>query len=345
MTYLGFHLVFLLPPLLLLAPAVPRAVSRFGRRAAWTLPAISLIALVYTTPWDNYLVYSGVWWYGSDRVLGTIGYVPVEEYMFFVLQPLLAGAWTYWLLLGRDRRGQRRAVSGQTLHAGGPAGAAGTLGGARTSPAALPLASLDGLGDARNTGTGIYLLLTAAGALALTYPSGRYLGLVLAWAAPVLAGQWFFVASRVMRAPGLFAAAVAAPTLYLWIADRIAIGAGVWTISPAATTGVHLLGLPMEEAVFFLVTNLLVVQGVFLFLGPAMDAAQADRGAAVPVTDASAEDGVVSGVPGAARAPGGGGISTAPGASGAAGVPAPGRGRHAAAARTVQPTRSNGARP
>jgi len=31
-----------------------------------------LLALVYTTPWDNYLIWRDVWHYGTDRVVGTI---------------------------------------------------------------------------------------------------------------------------------------------------------------------------------------------------------------------------------------------------------------------------------
>jgi lycopene cyclase domain-containing protein len=56
------------------------------------------------------------------------------------------------------------------------------------------------------------------------------------------------------------------PTLYLWVIDRIAIGNGIWRISDAYTTGIQLFGLPIEEATFFLVTNLLVVQGLSLLL-------------------------------------------------------------------------------
>jgi len=37
-------------------------------------------------------------YYGMGRVVGTIGYVPVEEYLFFLLQPILTGLWLYWLL-------------------------------------------------------------------------------------------------------------------------------------------------------------------------------------------------------------------------------------------------------
>jgi lycopene beta-cyclase len=247
MSYLAFHLIFILSPLALLLAAVRRAPVVLGSRARWTLPAIALIAFIYTTPWDNYLVYRGVWWYGSDRVLGTIGYVPVEEYAFFILQPLLTGAWTYLLLM---RRGGS-VEAHEDLVDDGPNGGM-TL----------------GLGPTRAIGLMVYLLLAAAGVLALTYERGLYLGLILAWAAPVLAVQWVFVAPAARAAPTVFASGVGVPTLYLWIADRIAIGQEVWTIAPQYTTGIMLFGLPVEEALFFLVTNLLVVQGVLLFLQP-----------------------------------------------------------------------------
>lgn len=53
-------------------------------------------------------------------------------------------------------------------------------------------------------------------------------------------------------------------TLWLCIADRCALGMGIWTISPASSTGVTLAGLPVEEALFFGVTCLLVADGLVL---------------------------------------------------------------------------------
>jgi lycopene cyclase domain-containing protein len=47
----------------------------------------------------------------------------------------------------------------------------------------------------------------------------------------------------------------------------MAIGFGTWTISPVYTTGLIIGGrLPVEEAVFFLLTNVLVVFGLNLGL-------------------------------------------------------------------------------
>ena len=245
MTYLQFHLVFILPPLLVLLLMLRDVRARLGRRAAWVLPAVAAIALVYTTAWDNYLVYRGVWWYGADRVLGTIGYVPIEEYLFFLLQPLLTGAWTYHVLLRSRVAAQREPIA-----------RGGSL--------------VQHLGSGALTGATAYWLLAAAGAFALTTRSGLYLGLILAWAAPVLALQWPFIARAVARTPRAFITAVVPPTLYLWIADLVAIRAGIWSIAPQYTTGFHAFGLPLEEALFFLVTNLLVVQGVLLFLQPSL---------------------------------------------------------------------------
>ena len=62
---------------------------------------------------------------------------------------------------------------------------------------------------------------------------------------------------------------VAASSVYLWVTDSIAISDGIWWISPEYTTGVELPilpNVPIEEATFFVVTNLMCVQGVHLFL-------------------------------------------------------------------------------
>lgn len=43
-----------------------------------------VLAVVYTAPWDNYLVATGVWSYNPGLVTGvTLGWVPIEEYTFF----------------------------------------------------------------------------------------------------------------------------------------------------------------------------------------------------------------------------------------------------------------------
>lgn len=232
MSYFAFHLVFTLPPILLLALVQRQPLAGIGGLRAWLgLLLIVLLALVYTTPWDNYLIWRDVWHYGRGRVVGTIGYVPVEEYLFFLLQPILTGLWLYWLL-------------------------------PRTSePVEQEYSAI-----VRISGIVFWVFISIAGALMLQWNPGVYLGLILVWAGPVLALQWTVGAKQLWSMKRTWLAGTLIPTLYLWSADRFAIGQGIWSISDMYTTGLNLLGLPIEEAIFFLVTNLLVIQGLLLFL-------------------------------------------------------------------------------
>lgn len=232
MSYFAFHLVFTLPPILLLALVQRQPLAGIGGLRAWLgLPLIALLALVYTTPWDNYLIWRDVWHYGTDRVMGTIGYVPVEEYLFFLLQPILTGFWLYWLL-SRTSEPVQEEYSARV----------------------------------RVSGIVLWITISIAGALMLQWDPSVYLGLILVWAGPVLALQWAVGANQLWATKRTWLIGTLIPTLYLWSADRVAIAQGIWSISDVYTTGFHLLGLPIEEATFFLVTNLLVTQGLLLFL-------------------------------------------------------------------------------
>lgn len=92
-----------------------------------------------------------------------------------------------------------------------------------------------------------------------------YLVFELAWALPVVIGQWMVARDRLLARWRLLALGVAIPTLYLCAADAFAIRVGIWHLSPELTTNVWLGGLPLEEGVFFLLTNIMVVQGVLMF--------------------------------------------------------------------------------
>jgi lycopene cyclase domain-containing protein len=240
MTYFGFLALFVGIPILLLSGLTLR-----DRRRGVTPPSSlnnlpiglaivlhSIIALLYTTPWDNYLVATSVWWYDPSLVSGlVIGYVPIEEYTFFVLQPILTGLWVALLMRRLPLR---------------------------------PSALRPGLRVKAVIGTAAIWLLAVMILLSGWQP-GTYLGLELSWALLPVMLQLGFGADILWRFRWQVIPGILVPTLYLSAADALAIGAGTWTIDPAQSVQVHLLGvLPLEELIFFLLTNTLVTFGVVL---------------------------------------------------------------------------------
>ncbi len=235
MKYLTFLFVFLLLPIGLLAfYTYKRAPIGQIRCPLGTLILLSLIALVYTTPWDNYLVYRGVWFYGSDRVIGTIGYVPIEEYLFFLLQPLFLSL-LFLAFLPKAFFPPKPSLRWHSSYWKG----------------AL-----------------IYGLLTLLGIIALKYERTLYAGLILVWAGPILLGQWALGAHLIRAYAPTLLKTLGVGVTYLWIIDAWAIRDQIWTIAAQTSTGLKIGPLPIEEALFFFLTSLMVLQGITLLLHP-----------------------------------------------------------------------------
>lgn len=192
------------------------------------------LALAYTTPWDNYLVATRVWWYDPDLVTGIVlGYVPLEEYIFFLAQTLFTGLWLY-----------------QVIRVVGVDSSAGSLN-PRLRWRTASVATLLWLGS-------IFLLFREKSAT-------TYLALELSWALLPITVQLAFGADILWRRRRIVLWALLPPTLYLSSADALAILSGTWTIDPAQSTGIMLGGvLPIEEFLFFFLTNTMVVFGALL---------------------------------------------------------------------------------
>ena len=104
MTYFGFLAAFILFPILILTIfgiwEERKGKSLNDSKIAIAIGIHMILALLYTTPWDNYLVATGVWFYNPRLVSGIVlGYVPIEEYTFFLLETLFVGLW--WQIVAR----------------------------------------------------------------------------------------------------------------------------------------------------------------------------------------------------------------------------------------------------
>ncbi|THV66148.1 Lycopene beta-cyclase, partial [Aureobasidium pullulans] len=110
-------------------------------------------------------------------------------------------------------------------------------------------------------------LVTGGGFLVWRGNEGTYLGLILAWAGPFALLLWSLSSQFLLSLPlSSTVAPIAIPTVYLWVVDTLALRRGTWTIESGTKFGVHLWeGLEIEEAVFFLATNILIVFGLVAF--------------------------------------------------------------------------------
>ncbi|HXT35183.1 MAG TPA: lycopene cyclase domain-containing protein [Chloroflexota bacterium] len=95
-----------------------------------------------------------------------------------------------------------------------------------------------------------------------------YLVFEVTWAMPVLLVHWVVGWRRL--APRLHVILVAAlsATVYLSVADGIAIHAGIWALHADRVVGPAVDRVPMEESLFFLLTNLMVAQTIVLLWRP-----------------------------------------------------------------------------
>ncbi len=243
MTYFGFLIIFLIVPLAAIFTQYLHE-KKLGMEMpmswrSWPLwkviSAQAVIAVIYTTPWDNYLVATRAWWYNPGLVTGfLIGYVPIEEYIFFVLQTFLTGTFLLLLVRHRPMWGEQASVGSPWMR--------------------WLLTGVLGI---------VWLIFVAI--LVAGWKPGTYLALLMVWALPPLMLQIGFGADILWKYRRYVVMTIAVMTVYLALADMLAISSGTWTIDPAQSLNIFILGrLPVEELIFFFMTNLLVVVGVTL---------------------------------------------------------------------------------
>lgn len=259
MTYFNFLLLFVGIPILIFL-VITWLDLRAGRPSpgfdAQKVPLIIfvhvILALAYTTPWDNYLVATGVWYYNPQLVTGmTIGYVPIEEYTFFIVETILVGLW-WWFLARRIRWSSNggssseayrdQAYQGQTF---------------RPNRTLLYL----------STGILVVAWLFFAFQFFFAGDEWNYLGIIFFWALPPIIPQFLFGADILWHHRKLVFWAIFVPGLYLSLTDIIALNATTWQISKDQTLGINFFGiLPVEEVAFFFITCTLIGFGMTLML-------------------------------------------------------------------------------
>ena len=233
MTYAFFHCIFTLPLFFFLVFLTYKRNLKIDKRSLFGIGLLVFLAMTYTTPWDSYLIKENIWGYPEKRVLGTFLYIPYEEYFFFFIQTIIGCLFTCHIL--------------NTI-----------------SP--LPNSTK----GKKVTFFSVCLLLVFSFAFAWPYVfkinSLRYLSLILAWATPIIALQWVLGFSTLWKHRREYVISLTGLFLFFGFADWVAVKNGIWFFSKDQVTHINLFThLPIEEALFFLCTNIMVVQGFILF--------------------------------------------------------------------------------
>ncbi len=237
LTYLRFHLIFNVPLLILLAA--------FNLPQPWTtdeglaLGSVLLAVMIFTTPWDNLAAKWGIWSFPREKYSLRIGYLPVEEYAFFLLQSVnvMLAVRLLFCLFPDWQSGQETEIGKSTL---------GCLG---ISVFAWIVIAVQ-----------LKWLRRKAG------PRVNY-AIHLVWFLPVIYAQWVLAPWLFFAHAGLLALITATFGVYYTLADLAAVRAGTWFFDEKQITGAKLGRiLPWEEIVFFFLTSLLVAQSYLLLL-------------------------------------------------------------------------------
>lgn len=237
MTYLRFHLIFNLPLLIVLAALSGPEPWTFGEAEAAGL--VLLAVMVFTTPWDNLAAKWGIWGFPREKYSLRVGYLPVEEYAFFILQSanVMLAVRALFLFYPDWLTGQEVGVGKWTLIC--------------LAVSVIPWA---------------FVALQLRWLRRKFGPRVNY-AIHLAWFLPVIYLQWVLAPPLFLGHLGLLALVTAAFGIYYTLADLAAVRAGTWFFDEQQITGVKFARvLPWEEIAFFFLTSLLVAQSYLLLL-------------------------------------------------------------------------------
>ncbi|KAF6818318.1 squalene/phytoene synthase [Colletotrichum sojae] len=213
----------------------------FTRLDAVRTAFIVIIAFVATIPWDSFLIRTGIWTYPPNAVLGPTLYdIPIEELFFFIIQTYITAQ--LYIIFNKP-----------VLHAQ-------YLNSPETLPSWIKHGKTFGqVALASSVALGTYLIAKEG--------EGTYMGLILVWACSFALFTWTITAHFLLALPlACTALPIMLPTVYLWVVDEMALGRGTWAIESGTKLELKLFGsLEIEEATFFLLTNILIVFGVAAF--------------------------------------------------------------------------------
>jgi lycopene cyclase domain-containing protein len=237
MNYFGFHLVFNLPVLAVLGFLAKK--NGFGGSDGIAMLCVLLVSVVFAAFWDTHAIRSGIWSFPKGKVSARIGVIPVEEYLFFIVQSVQA------VLLVHVFERMFGPMAPPRFTGAGPI----------TTVAAVLIALFSILAAHRSShrfGAGTRF---------------HYAYHLASWFVPMLLLQWLLAWQLLLPHILPILASTALLSFYLSVADVAAIQERIWVLDEKQITGHKILGvLAWEEVAFFVIANLVLTQTYFMFL-------------------------------------------------------------------------------
>lgn len=243
LTYWRIHILYTIPATTVASFFLNPLVSK---RNLFTIAFHVSIATLYTFPWDSYIIHNHAWTYPEWAVMYTLKKVPIEEVFFFMIQSTFTAQ--LFLLLGMFDTPSQHLMKDTRSDA-----SVSTSSYIRKVLRWGPLAVLPAL-------------CITGWRYAIPETHGFYLGCIAWWITPIMTFLWGIAGDHFLSRWKTSLLSILIPTLYLCAVDTIALRAGTWHITERTSTGIFVVpDLPLEEAVFFLVTNTLLVCGMNAF--------------------------------------------------------------------------------
>ena len=241
MTYTEFLVYFTIIPIIILLISLR---GKLKRSYLSVIVLVSVIAFVATSAWDNFAVYSGIWYFPPEKTMGILFYyVPIEEYAFFFLQTFTTGLVQIFYLekFFKPKSGMPPGNESRTLNIN-----------------IILLIIYFEIANFYQRGT--------EEIIKLPFGKWNYLFHLFSWAGAFILIQLIFGRKKIKGHLKLIIVPSVIMTVYFSLADAVSIGNGIWNFDPLQTIGTKIGNVPLEEILFFLMTNILITEAMVLFL-------------------------------------------------------------------------------
>eukprot|EP01084_Bolivina_argentea_P259245 437372_1 len=222
-TYAQLLVIFLIIPTLIFT-FYPTSLLKHAafKKIAKLIPFLLVIAIIQAAIWDNYGTYVGIWTF-SDRVLGHIGFLPLEEYTWILMQVLISVIFTLrmWISLSFKAFYKPQIDTKKCL-----------------------LFTL--------IGAIVYLILMVYGANSLhsyltdesneNNKSFLCSGIILSFFVPFILLQWFVFSKIFYQNKIIWLLSWSIPGIYTYLIDCLAVHQKIWTFDYSYTHNIWLFG-------------------------------------------------------------------------------------------------------